>query len=52
MSAVELLAMIISASAGCALVWFEGGRDRDLLSAAAVLIGALFLGGLISVAIA
>ena len=52
MSAVELLAMIMSASAGCALVWFEGGRDRDLLSGATILIGALFVGGLISVVIA
>jgi hypothetical protein len=52
LSAVELLVILAAAIGGCALAWFETGRDRDFAAASAVLIGALFAGGLISVAIA
>ena len=52
MSGMELLAIVGSVAAGCALAWFELGRDRDLLGAALILIGALIVGGLFSVVIA
>jgi len=52
MTGVELLAIVMSVVAGCALAWFELGRDRDFMGAAVILIAALVVGGLVSVAIA
>jgi hypothetical protein len=51
LNAVELLAILGAAIGGCALVWFETGRQREFLAAATVLIGALLVGGLLSVLI-
>jgi hypothetical protein len=51
MGATELFGILIAAVIGCAIVWLELGRDRNFLAAATVLIGALLVGGLVSVAI-
>ena len=51
MTGVELLAILIAVIAGCGLAWFEMGRDRDFLGAAVILIGALLVGGFVSVLI-
>lgn len=51
MDAIELVAILAAAIGGCALVWFETGREREFAAAASALIGALLVGGLISVVI-
>jgi hypothetical protein len=52
MSGTELLAIVGAVAGGCLLAWFEIGRDRDFLGAAVILIGALIVGGIVSVVIA
>lgn len=45
----ELILILIVVSAGVLLLWWELGRDRALLSAAAIMLGIFAVAGTIAV---
>jgi hypothetical protein len=45
----ELIMILIVVAAGVTLVWWELGRDRALLSAAAIMLGIFAVAGTIAV---
>jgi hypothetical protein len=47
----ELLLILIVVAAGVTLLWWETGRDRALLSAAAIMLGIFAVAGAIAVVV-
>jgi hypothetical protein len=47
----ELILILIVVAAGVTLLWWETGRDRALLSAAAIMLGIFAVTGMIAVLI-
>ena len=47
----ELLLILIIATAGVGLLWWETGKDRALLSAAAIMLSIFAVAGAIAVVI-
>jgi hypothetical protein len=52
MSLRELILILLAVAAGAAFVWNETGRDKALLSAAAIMLGIFALGGAVAVVLA
>ncbi len=45
----ELLVILVVAALGCLFIWYETGRERAILTTAAIFLGAFALLGAVAV---